>query len=87
VSGREWCYVEVGARVAIFSLAGQCIKVAPRTCEEQAANVGSQKWDYCTPRIDYVDIRKRVGNAFAEKSNELADAIAVVQSLSKEASR
>lgn len=40
--------------------------------------------DYCAPKINYADVRKRVSYAFAEKANEIADAIAVVQSLSKE---
>ena len=35
----------------------------------------------------YADVRARVANAFAEKANELADAIAVVQGLSKDTSR
>jgi hypothetical protein len=43
--------------------------------------------DYCAPKPNYVDVRKRVGYAFAEKANEIADAISVVQSLSKEATR
>jgi len=33
------------------------------------------------------EVRGRVANAFAEKANELADAIAVVQGLSKDMSR
>merc|ERR1712086_524905 len=52
--------------------------------EEQVANAGAQKWDYCAPKINYADVRKRVSYAFAEKASEIADAIAVVQSLSKE---
>ena len=36
---------------------------------------------------NYADVRKRVGNAFAEKAHEIADATAVVQGLSKESSR
>ena len=40
--------------------------------------------DYCAPKINYADVRKRVSYAFAEKAHEIADAIAVVQSLSKE---
>ena len=40
--------------------------------------------DYCAPKINYADVRKRVQHAFAEKAHEIADAIAVVQSLSKE---
>merc|ERR1712083_52100 len=55
--------------------------------EEQVANAGPRKWDFCAPRINYADVRKRVGYAFAEKANEIADAIAVVQSLTKEATR
>ena len=51
------------------------------------ANAGPQKWDYCSPKADYADVRRRVGHAFAEKANEIADAISVVQSLSKEATR
>jgi len=52
--------------------------------EEQVANAGQQKWDYCAPKIDYAEVRKRVQNAFGEKANEIADTISVVQSLSKE---
>ena len=55
--------------------------------KEQVANAGRQKWDYCAPKINYADVRARVANAFAEKANELADAIAVVQGLSKDTSR
>ena len=51
------------------------------------ANAGTQKWDYCMPRINYADVRRRVGSAFAEKANEIADAVAVVQGLSGEATR
>ena len=51
------------------------------------ANAGTQKWDYCMPRINYADVRRRVGSAFAEKANEIADAVAVVQSLSRETTR
>ena len=51
------------------------------------ANAGAQKWDYCAPKINYADVRQRVGNAFVEKANEISDAIAVVQGLSKEATR
>ena len=43
--------------------------------------------DYCAPKIDYAEVRKRVGYAFSEKANEIADAIAVVQSLSAEGSK
>ena len=56
-------------------------------CEEQVANAGPQKWNYCAPRADYADVRRRVGHAFAEKANEIADAVAIVQGLSKEAAR
>jgi len=55
--------------------------------EEQAANAGSQQWDYCVPKPNYAEVRARVGSAFAEKAHELADAVAVVQGLSKEATR
>ena len=55
--------------------------------EDQVANAGPQKWDYCTPKANYADVRQHVGSAFAEKANEIADAIAVVQGLSKETSR
>ena len=55
--------------------------------QEQAANAGPQKWDYCAPKVNYADVRQRVGNAFAEKTNEIANAIDVVQGLSKEAAR
>ena len=51
------------------------------------ANAGTQKWDYCMPRINYADVRRRVGSAFAEKANEIADAVAVVGVVSKIASR
>ena len=40
--------------------------------------------DYCAPKINYADVRKRVQHAFVEKANEIADAIGVVQRLSKE---
>ena len=40
--------------------------------------------DYCAPKINYADVRKRVQHAFAEKANEISDAIATVQGLSKE---
>ena len=58
-----------------------------KRCKEQVANAGAQKWDYCAPKINYADVRQRVGNAFVEKANEISDAIAVVQGLSKEATR
>ena len=34
------------------------------------ASAGPQKWDYCAPRTNYADLRKRVGNAFEEKAHE-----------------
>ena len=34
--------------------------------------------------VYYAEVRKRVQNAFGEKANEIADTIAVIQSLSKE---
>ena len=40
--------------------------------------------DYCAPKINYADVRKRVQHAFAEKAYEIADATAAVLSLSKE---
>ena len=43
--------------------------------------------DYCAPKVDYAEVRKRVRYAFSEKANEIADAIAVVQSLSAEGSK
>lgn len=43
--------------------------------------------DYCAPRTNYADVRHRVGTAFGEKANEIADAIGVVQGLSKETVR
>merc|ERR1712216_880886 len=55
--------------------------------EEQAASSGPQKWDYCTPRVNYADVRQRVGYAFAEKASEISNAIDVVQALSREAAR
>jgi hypothetical protein len=41
-------------------------------------------WDYCALKINYDNGRKRVHHAYAEKANEIVDAIAVVQDLSKE---
>ena len=55
--------------------------------EEQVADAAAQKWDYCASKVDYADVRQRVGHAFAEKANEIADAVAIVQGLSKEATR
>ena len=55
--------------------------------EDQVANAGSQKWDYCAPKPNYANVRQRVGNAFAEKAHEIADAIDIVQGLSKETAR
>lgn len=55
--------------------------------KEQVANAGSQKWDYCAPKTNYADVRQRVRNAFAEKAHEIADAIDIVQGLSKESAR
>ena len=43
--------------------------------------------DYCAPKTNYAEVRKRVRYAFSEKANEIADAIAVVQSLSAEGSK
>ena len=40
--------------------------------------------DYCSPRVNYADVRARVAHAFAAKASELGDAIALVQGLSKE---
>ena len=34
--------------------------------------------------VYYAEVRKRVQNAFGEKANEIADTIAVIQSLWKE---
>ena len=85
ISGREWCYVEVWR--SLRSRTHPRHQSAARACQEQVANAGPQKWDYCAPKIDYADVRKRVGYAFAEKANEIADAIATVQGLSKEATR
>ncbi len=70
-------YMRWGIVCSILCLAG----------EEQVANAGTQKWDYCMPRINYADVRRRVGSAFAEKANEIADAVAVVQGLSRETTR
>jgi hypothetical protein len=55
--------------------------------KEQVANAGSQKWDYCAPKTNYADVRQRVRNAFAEKALVIADAIDIVQGLSKETAR
>ena len=41
--------------------------------------------DYCAPKVNYAEVRDRVTIAFAEKANEIADAIAFIQSLSREA--
>jgi hypothetical protein len=82
-SGREWCFVE--ARRVVF-LPSDCL-FGVFDSQEQAANAGSQKWDYCVPKPNYAEVRARVGSAFAEKAHELADAVAVVQGLSKEATR
>ena len=43
--------------------------------------------EYCSPKTNYADVRKRVAYAFSEKAIEIADVIAVVQKLSKEATR
>ena len=37
--------------------------------------------------MNYAEARKRVADAFSEKANEVADAIAVVQGLSKQTAR
>ena len=37
--------------------------------------------------MNYADVRMRVGNAFAEKANEISNAVDAVQALSKEATR
>ena len=50
-------------------------------------NMRMRYQDYCAPKIDYADVRKRVRYAFSEKANEIADAIAVVQNLSAEGSK
>lgn len=98
VSGREWCYVE--DRLAFINLgplhpsAGHHFRCetkphshSVRGLQEQAASAGEQKWDYCAPKINYADVRRRVEDSFGEKANEIAHAIDVVQSLSKEATR
>ena len=64
-----------------------CCSFGINGSQEQAANAGSQQWDYCVPKPNYAEVRARVGSAFAEKAHELADAVAVVQGLSKEATR
>ena len=43
--------------------------------------------DYCAPKTDYAEVRKRVQYAFQEKAYEIAETIDVVQSLSKEGSK
>ena len=49
---------------------------------------GSMNWqDYCAPKTDYAEVRKRVQYAFQEKAYEMAETIDVVQSLSKEGSK
>lgn len=58
-----------------------------RASVSAVAQALNQLEDYCAPKTNYADIRKRVNYAFAEKAHEIADATAVVQSLSKEATR
>ena len=41
--------------------------------------------DYCAPKVNYAEVRERVTIAFAEKANEIADAVSFIQSLSREA--
>ena len=86
ISGREWCYAEVSMSLEVIFDEQQPV-TDPCSKQEQVASAASQKWNYCTPKTNYADVRHRVSNAFAEKANEIADAIAVVQSLSKETSR
>ena len=90
VSGRSRWHIRprvvLCGGAAPFFWCGACRPICEHG-EEQVANAGPQRWDYCAPKPNYADVRKRVGNAFAEKAHEIADAIAVVQGLSKESSR
>ena len=43
--------------------------------------------DYCAPKIDYAEVRKRVSLAFQEKAHEIAEAIGAVQAMSKESAK
>ena len=43
--------------------------------------------DYCAPKIDYAEVRKRVSFAFQEKAHEIAEAIGAVQAMSKESAK
>ena len=70
VSGREWCYVEAvprppaSTRPALYSPSGlftSCPNCSLGTrgapCQEQVANAGRQKWDYCAPKPNYAEVR------------------------------
>ena len=74
---------EESARASVLRVRG----VVDCSACQQVANAEPQKLDYCTPRANYADVCKHVGNAFAEKTNETVDATSVVQGLSKEATR
>ena len=56
----------------------------PSLLAKMSCEVLSLVQDYCAPKINYADVRKRVQHAFAEKAYEIADATAAVLSLSKE---
>ena len=99
VSGREWCYVEVRSRTrvvsAVWHIFYSCCAGSSRKC--RAADMGEAEvleiidghvfnlQDYCAPKVNYAEVRDRVTVAFAEKANEIADATALIQSLSREA--
>merc|ERR1719313_18463 len=55
--------------------------------EEQVASAGGASWGYCAPKVNYAEVRARVGAALEEKENELASAIQTVQGLSKDVTK
>ena len=101
VSGREWCYVEVSKTiwVMIIILCATAWYVfatgSSRECRATDMGIASgldmsvfislNLYDYCVPKVNYVEVRDRVSIAYAEKANEIADATSLVQSLSREA--
>merc|ERR1712050_524858 len=52
--------------------------------EQQAVVGGAPMWDFCSPRVDYAELRRAVGYMFEEKAYELADATDVLLDLGKE---
>ena len=53
------------------------------TCFHEGSALYECVQDYCAPKVNYFEVRTRVAHAFAGKANEMADAISVVQNLSK----